>query len=129
MVEKLGWQYDVIILMVILFFKETIKNITIHWFVEQAPDVDPALRTKWKKGAFVQFFFSYIILFCFFRYHKLRLKKDDHIVVYEDLSGEVRFSKHLPQPNNLSRWLNPQWHTACLSPFIWPTNPNNVIIM
>lgn len=39
-----------------------------------------------------------------FRHNKLRLKQDDDIVVYEDLSGEVRFSKHLPQPNNLNRW-------------------------
>lgn len=35
-------------------------------------------------------------------HNKLRLKQDDDIVVYEDLLGEVRFSKHLPQPNNLS---------------------------
>ncbi|XP_045891476.1 inhibitor of nuclear factor kappa-B kinase subunit beta isoform X1 [Micropterus dolomieu] len=38
-------------------------------------------------------------------HHKLRLKQDDDIVVYEDLSGEVRFSKHLPQPNNLNSLL------------------------
>lgn len=31
-------------------------------------------------------------------------KQNDDIVVYEDLSGEVRFSKHLPQPNHLNRW-------------------------
>ncbi|XP_076005688.1 inhibitor of nuclear factor kappa-B kinase subunit beta [Genypterus blacodes] len=36
---------------------------------------------------------------------KLRLKQDDDIVVYEDLSGEVRYSKHLPQPNNLNSLL------------------------
>ncbi|CAJ1069279.1 inhibitor of nuclear factor kappa-B kinase subunit beta isoform X1 [Xyrichtys novacula] len=38
-------------------------------------------------------------------HNKLRLKQDDDIVVYEDLSGEVRFSKHLPQPNNLNSLL------------------------
>ncbi|KAM6965516.1 inhibitor of nuclear factor kappa-B kinase subunit beta [Aplochiton taeniatus] len=36
---------------------------------------------------------------------KLKLKQDDDIVVYEDLTGEVRFSKHLPQPNNLNSLL------------------------
>nr|XP_046243921.1 inhibitor of nuclear factor kappa-B kinase subunit beta [Scatophagus argus] len=38
-------------------------------------------------------------------HNKLRLKQNDDIVVYEDLSGEVRFSKHLPQPNNLNSLL------------------------
>lgn len=38
-------------------------------------------------------------------HNKLRLKQDNDIVVYEDLSGEVRFSKHLPQPNNLNSLL------------------------
>uniref|UniRef100_A0A674EHS5 IkappaB kinase n=1 Tax=Salmo trutta TaxID=8032 RepID=A0A674EHS5_SALTR len=36
---------------------------------------------------------------------KLKLKQDHDIVVYEDLTGEVRFSKHLPQPNNLNTLL------------------------
>ncbi|KAG7221416.1 hypothetical protein INR49_017292 [Caranx melampygus] len=38
-------------------------------------------------------------------HNKLRLKQDDDIVVYEDLSNEVRFSKHVPQPNNLNSLL------------------------
>uniref|UniRef100_A0A7N5ZVF0 IkappaB kinase n=2 Tax=Anabas testudineus TaxID=64144 RepID=A0A7N5ZVF0_ANATE len=38
-------------------------------------------------------------------HNKLRLKQDSDIVVYEDLSGDVRFSKHLPQPNNLNSLL------------------------
>uniref|UniRef100_A0A8C5BIY8 IkappaB kinase n=1 Tax=Gadus morhua TaxID=8049 RepID=A0A8C5BIY8_GADMO len=38
-------------------------------------------------------------------HNKLRLKQDHDIVVYEDLSGEVRFSKHLPPPNNLNSLL------------------------
>ncbi|XP_035515142.1 inhibitor of nuclear factor kappa-B kinase subunit beta isoform X2 [Morone saxatilis] len=38
-------------------------------------------------------------------HHKLKLKQDNDIVVYEDLTGEVRFSKHLPQPNNLNSLL------------------------
>ncbi|XP_073323023.1 inhibitor of nuclear factor kappa-B kinase subunit beta [Pagrus major] len=38
-------------------------------------------------------------------HNKLSLKQDNDIVVYEDLSGEVRFSKHLPQPNNLNSLL------------------------
>ncbi|XP_075955013.1 inhibitor of nuclear factor kappa-B kinase subunit beta [Anarhichas minor] len=46
-------------------------------------------------------------------HNKLKMKQKDDIVVYEDLSGEVRFSKHLPQPNDLNclllerleRWL------------------------
>ncbi|KAJ8285974.1 hypothetical protein GJAV_G00033070 [Gymnothorax javanicus] len=36
---------------------------------------------------------------------KLKLKAEDDIVVYEDLSGEVQFSKHLPKPNNLNKFL------------------------
>uniref|UniRef100_A0AAY4CAS8 IkappaB kinase n=1 Tax=Denticeps clupeoides TaxID=299321 RepID=A0AAY4CAS8_9TELE len=39
------------------------------------------------------------------RHSKLKHKHDDDIVVYEDLSGEVHFSKHLPQPNNLNKFL------------------------
>jgi len=42
-------------------------------------------------------------LLSFLRHNKLRQKQDHDIVVYEDLGGEVRFSKHLPQPNNLNR--------------------------
>ncbi|XP_070689854.1 inhibitor of nuclear factor kappa-B kinase subunit beta [Pempheris klunzingeri] len=38
-------------------------------------------------------------------HNKLRLKQDNDIVVYEDLTGEVRFSKHLPQPNDLNSLL------------------------
>lgn len=38
-------------------------------------------------------------------HNKLRLKQDNDIVVYEDLSGEVRYSKNLPQPNNLNSLL------------------------
>lgn len=38
-------------------------------------------------------------------HNKVRLKQDDDIAVYEDLTGEVRFSKHLPQPNNLNSLL------------------------
>ncbi|XP_053180567.1 inhibitor of nuclear factor kappa-B kinase subunit beta [Scomber japonicus] len=38
-------------------------------------------------------------------HNKMRLKQDNDIVVYEDLSGEVRYSKHLPQPNNLNSLL------------------------
>ncbi|XP_035235434.1 inhibitor of nuclear factor kappa-B kinase subunit beta [Anguilla anguilla] len=36
---------------------------------------------------------------------KLKQKAEDDIVVSEDLSGEVQFSKHLPQPNNLNKFL------------------------
>uniref|UniRef100_A0A8C2ZNI8 IkappaB kinase n=1 Tax=Cyclopterus lumpus TaxID=8103 RepID=A0A8C2ZNI8_CYCLU len=36
---------------------------------------------------------------------KLKMKQKDDIVVYEDLSGEIRFSKHLPQPNDLNSLL------------------------
>ncbi|XP_051964022.1 inhibitor of nuclear factor kappa-B kinase subunit beta-like [Xyrauchen texanus] len=36
---------------------------------------------------------------------KLLQKHEDDIVVYEDLTGEVRFSKHLPNPHNLNRLL------------------------
>ncbi|TNN66821.1 Inhibitor of nuclear factor kappa-B kinase subunit beta [Liparis tanakae] len=38
-------------------------------------------------------------------HNKLKMKQKDDIVVYEDLSGEVRFSKHLPQPNDLNSLL------------------------
>uniref|UniRef100_A0A3Q3GRT9 IkappaB kinase n=1 Tax=Labrus bergylta TaxID=56723 RepID=A0A3Q3GRT9_9LABR len=38
-------------------------------------------------------------------HNKLRLKQDDDIVVQEDLLGEVRYSKHVPQPNNLNSLL------------------------
>lgn len=38
-------------------------------------------------------------------HQKLSLKQNDDIVVYEDLSGEIRYSKHLPQPNNLNSLL------------------------
>uniref|UniRef100_A0A672JDG4 IkappaB kinase n=1 Tax=Salarias fasciatus TaxID=181472 RepID=A0A672JDG4_SALFA len=38
-------------------------------------------------------------------HHKVSLKQNDDIVVYEDLSGEIRFSKHLPQPNDLNSLL------------------------
>uniref|UniRef100_A0A3Q3WPA1 IkappaB kinase n=1 Tax=Mola mola TaxID=94237 RepID=A0A3Q3WPA1_MOLML len=38
-------------------------------------------------------------------HNKLMLKQDDDVAVYEDLSGEVRFSKHLPQPNSLNSLL------------------------
>ncbi|XP_034451431.1 inhibitor of nuclear factor kappa-B kinase subunit beta isoform X1 [Hippoglossus hippoglossus] len=38
-------------------------------------------------------------------YNKLRLKEDHDIAVYEALSGEVRFSQSLPQPNNLNSLL------------------------
>ncbi|XP_034026607.1 inhibitor of nuclear factor kappa-B kinase subunit beta [Thalassophryne amazonica] len=38
-------------------------------------------------------------------HNKLRMKDDDDIVVYEDLTGEVRFSKHVPQPNSLNSLL------------------------
>ncbi|KAK7934429.1 hypothetical protein WMY93_005325 [Mugilogobius chulae] len=38
-------------------------------------------------------------------HNKVRHKQDDDIVVQEDLSGEVRFYKHLPQPNNLNSML------------------------
>ncbi|XP_072243681.1 inhibitor of nuclear factor kappa-B kinase subunit beta [Leuresthes tenuis] len=38
-------------------------------------------------------------------HNKVRLKQDDHIVVYEDLSGQIRFSKHLPMSNNLNSLL------------------------
>ncbi|MBN3297911.1 IKKB kinase, partial [Amia calva] len=36
---------------------------------------------------------------------KLKQKEEDDIVVFEDLAGEVHFSRHLPQPNNLNRLL------------------------
>ncbi|XP_052461174.1 inhibitor of nuclear factor kappa-B kinase subunit beta [Carassius gibelio] len=36
---------------------------------------------------------------------KLQQKRLDDIVVYEDLTGEVRFSKHLPNPHNLNKLL------------------------
>nr|XP_057926826.1 inhibitor of nuclear factor kappa-B kinase subunit beta [Doryrhamphus excisus] len=38
-------------------------------------------------------------------HNKLRMKQDSDIVVYEDLSAVVRFSKHLPQPNTLNSLL------------------------
>ncbi|KAM9810554.1 inhibitor of nuclear factor kappa-B kinase subunit beta [Neosynchiropus ocellatus] len=38
-------------------------------------------------------------------HNKLRCKQDNDIVVYEDLSGVVRFSEHIPQPNNLNSLL------------------------
>lgn len=36
----------------------------------------------------------------------MRLKGNNDIVVYEDLTGEVHYCKHLPQPNNLNRWFS-----------------------
>ncbi|XP_031426035.1 inhibitor of nuclear factor kappa-B kinase subunit beta isoform X2 [Clupea harengus] len=36
---------------------------------------------------------------------KLKTKDEDDIVVYENLQGEVHFSKHLPQPNNINKYL------------------------
>lgn len=45
---------------------------------------------------------------CLFRHNKVRLKNDNDIVVYENLSGDIRFSKNLPQPNNLNRWFYTQ---------------------
>uniref|UniRef100_A0AAR2K4Y8 IkappaB kinase n=1 Tax=Pygocentrus nattereri TaxID=42514 RepID=A0AAR2K4Y8_PYGNA len=38
-------------------------------------------------------------------HNKLKQKHEDDIVVYEDLTGEVHFSKHLPQPHNLNKLL------------------------
>ncbi|XP_060736930.1 inhibitor of nuclear factor kappa-B kinase subunit beta isoform X2 [Tachysurus vachellii] len=46
-------------------------------------------------------------------HNKLKQKHEDDVVVYEDLAGEVHFSKHLPRPHNLNdllagmleRWL------------------------
>ncbi|TTB27303.1 Inhibitor of nuclear factor kappa-B kinase subunit beta [Bagarius yarrelli] len=38
-------------------------------------------------------------------HNKLKQKHEDDVVVYEDLAGEVHFSKHLPQPNNLNNLL------------------------
>ncbi|XP_059379381.1 inhibitor of nuclear factor kappa-B kinase subunit beta-like isoform X2 [Carassius carassius] len=40
-----------------------------------------------------------------FEHSKLKQKRVDDIVVYEDLTGEVRFSKHLPNPHNLNKLL------------------------
>lgn len=39
-------------------------------------------------------------------HNKVKMKKDDDIVVYEDLTGELCFSKNLPQPNNLNSLLS-----------------------
>ncbi|CAG08563.1 unnamed protein product [Tetraodon nigroviridis] len=39
-------------------------------------------------------------------HHKVRLKGNNDIVVYEDLTGEVHYCKHLPQPNNLNSLLS-----------------------
>uniref|UniRef100_A0A8B9GRZ6 IkappaB kinase n=1 Tax=Astyanax mexicanus TaxID=7994 RepID=A0A8B9GRZ6_ASTMX len=39
-------------------------------------------------------------------HNKLKQKHEDDIVVYEDLTNEVHFSKHLPQPHNLNRLLS-----------------------
>ncbi|XP_043964342.1 inhibitor of nuclear factor kappa-B kinase subunit beta [Gambusia affinis] len=39
-------------------------------------------------------------------HNKVRLKNDNDIVVYESLSGDIRFSKNLPQPNNLNSLLS-----------------------
>uniref|UniRef100_M4AJ73 IkappaB kinase n=1 Tax=Xiphophorus maculatus TaxID=8083 RepID=M4AJ73_XIPMA len=39
-------------------------------------------------------------------HNKVRLKNDNDIVVYENLSGDIRFSKNLPQPNNLNSLLS-----------------------
>ncbi|XP_076859524.1 inhibitor of nuclear factor kappa-B kinase subunit beta [Brachyhypopomus gauderio] len=36
---------------------------------------------------------------------KVKQKKENDIVVYEDLTGEVKFSRHLPQPHNLNKLL------------------------
>uniref|UniRef100_A0AAX7SDS7 IkappaB kinase n=1 Tax=Astatotilapia calliptera TaxID=8154 RepID=A0AAX7SDS7_ASTCA len=38
-------------------------------------------------------------------HNKLRQKLDNIIIVYEDLTGDVRFSEHIPQPNNLNSLL------------------------
>lgn len=38
-------------------------------------------------------------------HEKVSQKRKDDIVVYEHLSGEIRFSKHLPQPNDLNSLL------------------------
>ncbi|KAI5629000.1 inhibitor of nuclear factor kappa-B kinase subunit beta, partial [Silurus asotus] len=38
-------------------------------------------------------------------HNKLKQKHEDDVVVYEDLVGEVHFSKHLPRPHNLNNLL------------------------
>ncbi|KAK1801376.1 hypothetical protein P4O66_023056, partial [Electrophorus voltai] len=40
-----------------------------------------------------------------YTHSKVKQKKEDDIVVYEDLTGEVHFSRHLPQPHNLNKLL------------------------
>lgn len=46
---------------------------------------------------------SPLYLLEFIRHTKVRQKSELDIVVYEDLSGEVKFSSSLPCPNNLNR--------------------------
>ncbi|KAK3566085.1 hypothetical protein QTP86_025540 [Hemibagrus guttatus] len=38
-------------------------------------------------------------------HNKLKQKHENDVVVYEDLAGEVHFSKHLPRPHNLNNLL------------------------
>ena len=40
---------------------------------------------------------------CFYSIGKVKNKGADDIMAVEDMNGEVKFSTHLPYPNNLSK--------------------------
>ena len=40
---------------------------------------------------------------CFYSIAKVKNKGPDDIMAVEDMNGEVKFSTHLPYPNNLSK--------------------------
>lgn len=47
--------------------------------------------------------FLHLLIFCLCRTSKVKNKGPKDIMAVEDMNGEVRFSAHLPYPNNLSR--------------------------
>lgn len=47
--------------------------------------------------------FVFNVFSCFGRTSKVKSKGPKDIMAVEDMNGEVRFSTHLPYPNNLSR--------------------------
>ncbi|MGH0187907.1 UNVERIFIED_CONTAM: hypothetical protein FKN15_026613 [Acipenser sinensis] len=82
------------------------------------PSLHRAIGPLVKKGYWHHFGFFYRagvifpLLSKYLLHTKLKQKQEDDIVVYEDLSGEVKFSKHLPYPNNLNRWVPLPQHPA-----------------
>lgn len=98
------WSFGTVIFECICGFRPFLHHMQpVQWWVNIAAVHFSSVFLDIQTAKCCTLFCVYVVFSCFCRTSKVKNKGPKDIMAVEDMNGEVRFSTHLPYPNNLSR--------------------------